>query len=258
MSGRHAEASRDPQHWAYWQREQLAYESGVLPSGQTFRAPRFYGVDENAIFLEDVQGDAEDPNRAAERLGHWQSSATIPDVNWLSGHQLVQRIADTDLDWSQVGADPRAERLWVRWPRLLEQLCALPQTLSHGDFHTDNLLKADDGTVVLDWAALGVAPVGADLAHLSLSTLADHTEAYLTGLGAAHSAAEALFGFRATLILIGASRVHWCLSTGTGVPEGYVDFLWDNAPPFDRLRARGQGSVERMSSRWVGSRPSGS
>jgi hypothetical protein len=35
---------------------------------------------------------------------------------------------------------------------------------------------------------------------------------------------------RHTVVLVGASRVHWMLGSGNDVPDGYVDFLWANRP----------------------------
>jgi hypothetical protein len=84
--------------------------------------------------------------------------------------------------------------------------------------------------VVFDWATLGVSPVGADLAHLALSTLDDLVADYLVGLEGRFDPAAVRAGYRTTLALTGASRVHWMLSRGVPVPQGYEDFLLDQAP----------------------------
>jgi aminoglycoside phosphotransferase (APT) family kinase protein len=94
----------------------------------------------------------------------------------------------------------------------------------HGDFHVGNLIAGDQVTTVLDWGRLGVGPVGADLAHLALSTLEDPLEAYLAGLGGRFDPGLVRLGYRVTLTLTAASRLHWMLTQGMPVPAGYVDF----------------------------------
>jgi hypothetical protein len=224
-SGPHVAGAADPRHWTYWRREALAYASGVLPAGPGLRAPRCYGVVDDVVYLEDVTGPPEAPRVAAHRLGAWQAGAAVPDRPWLAGHQLAQRVAVTDLDWSAVDADPRLAAIWSRRRELLAGLRAVPDVLSHGDFHSGQLTAIDGDTVVLDWATLGVSPVGADLAHLALSTLADLVADYLAGLDGRFGADAVRLGYRTTVALTGASRVHWMLSRGIPVPAGYVDFV---------------------------------
>ncbi|MBB6035847.1 phosphotransferase [Phytomonospora endophytica] len=239
-SGRHAIASREPDHWAYWRREALAYESGVLPTGPGLRAPRCFGVVDDAVYLEDVDGEPEKPVVAAARLGRWQATAKIPQVPWLSGHQLAQRVAVSELDWSAVDADPRMPAVWNRRGELLDALARLPKVLSHGDFHSANLLAADGDTVAVDWCTLGLAPPGADLAHLQLASrehlAADPahtdklTEAYLDGLCGRFTPTHVETTLRVTIALTGASRVHWMLASGHPLPTGYVDFVAAMSP----------------------------
>lgn len=225
-SGRHAEASRRPDHWAYWRREPNAYTSGLLPRGPGLRAPAFYGTDgSDVLFLEHVSGSAEDPATAARRLGRWQATAAVPSAPWLAGHQLAQRLAVTELDWSGVDADPRMAKLWERRAELLDSLADVPVVLTHGDFHPLNLLSSGGDTVVLDWGTLGVAPVGADLAHLMLGCQEDLLGAYLDGLGGHYAEADVRAGVAVTLGLTGASRVHWMLAAGVPVPDGYEEFI---------------------------------
>lgn len=229
-SGRHRHGATDPRHWAYWRREPLAYASGLLPAGPGLRAPRCHGVVDAAVYLEDVAPVPVDVRTAARQLGAWQASAVLPDVPWLGGHQLAQRVAVSDLDWSAVDADERAQRLWSRRHELLERLAALPRVLSHGDVHPDNLRADGPDTVALDWGTMGAAPVGADLAHLALGARADLLDDYLAGADGAFDRDPVEAGCRATLVLVGASRVHWMLATGADLPPGYVDFLWAHRP----------------------------
>ncbi|WP_433429146.1 phosphotransferase [Nonomuraea sp. CA-141351] len=232
-SGRHAPYAADPRHWAYWRREPLAYASGLLPIGPGLAAPRCHGVVGDVLYLADVAGcGPELPGRAARRLGAWQAGATVPDVPWLAGHQLAQRLAAGE--WTPVDADPRVARLWQRQDELLAELARLPVVLTHGDFSAGNLV-AQSGTgggttVALDWATLGAAPVGADLAALALTTFVDPVEDYLAGAGGRFARADVELGYRATLALTGAGRVHWMLSRGMRLPDGYEDFILSRAP----------------------------
>ena len=216
---------QDPRHWAYWRRELLAYESGLLPRGPGLKAPRLLGTDGAAIYLEPATGPAERPELAAERLAAWQATTDPPDADWLAGHQLAQRIAAKDLDWAAVDADPALPEIWSRRHDLLEVLGAVPNVLSHGDFHPGNLIGAGPDTVVLDWGTFGVAPVGADLAHLALGTVRDQLPFYLKGSLGRFAIGDVLVGYRVTLALTGVSRIHWMLSAGTRPSAKYVHFV---------------------------------
>jgi len=224
-SFRRGPEEQDPSHWMYWRREQLAYESGLLPRGPGLRAPRWLGSDADAIYLELATGPAERPELAAERLAAWQATTDPPDVPWLSGHQLAQRIAAKDLDWAAVDADPALAEIWSRRYDLLDVLGAVPSVLSHGDFHPGNLVAAGADTVVLDWGTFGVAPVGADLAHLALGTARDELPHYLKGSGGRFAIGDVMLGYRVTLALTGVSRIHWMLSAGTRPTANYVHFV---------------------------------
>ncbi|MEQ7007989.1 phosphotransferase [Actinopolymorpha sp. B17G11] len=229
-SGRHRHGAREPSHWTYWKRELLAYGSGVLPAGPGLRAPRCYGVSGSTIYLEDVGDRPADVRTSARQLGAWQALAEPPNVAWLSGHQLSQRIEASDLDWSNVRSDNRVKCLWDARHDLLAELAEVAPVLSHGDFHQANLRAYGSDTATLDWGTLGLAPVGADLAHLALSTQRDLLAEYLSGLNGTFSAHVVVRAYRITLALVGSSRVHWMLNEGIDVPDGYVDFLWDNRP----------------------------
>jgi hypothetical protein len=237
-SGRHAAASADPNHWAYWRREALAYTSGLLPRGPGLAAPRCYGVEDDVVYLADVPWCPEQAAVAATRLGVWQATAAIPPVGWLAGDQLAQRIAVSALDWSHVDTDIRLARIWAHRHDLLDALTPVPRVLSHGDFHAGQLRAVADTTIVLDWSTFGTAPAGADLAHLVLSTVDSHEAdslealytAYLDGLGSAVAAPLVRTGYRITVTLTGTSRVHWMLTNGVPVPDGYVDLILDCAP----------------------------
>ena len=77
--------------------------------------------------------------------------------------------------------------------------------------------------MVLDWATLGISPVGADLAHPALSTLEDLVAEYLAGLEDRFDPDAIPVGYRTTVALTVASRIDWMLSRGVPVPRGYAD-----------------------------------
>lgn len=230
-SGRHAPYANDPAHWAYWRREPLAYASGMLPSGPGLAAPRCHGVVDNVIYLAETTGNTESPETAAARLGAWQATATMPAVDWLADHQLSQRIAASDLDWSLVDADPRMAAIWQDRHELLNRLEHVPRVPVHGDFSAGNLIALDDATTVaLDWATFGIGPVGADLASLALSAHSDLLELYLAGLNNQFAKSDVELGYRATLALTGASRTHWMLSQGIQPTDDYIEFVAAQVP----------------------------
>lgn len=229
--GPHAAYADDPRHWTYWRREPLAYVSGLLPTGPGLAAPRCYGVVDDVIYLADIDGEPESPCVAARRLGAWQATSVVPDVPWLSGHQVAQRVALSELDWSAVAADARIAELWDRRDELLERLACLPTVLTHGDFSAGNLIAtASSTTTVLDWATLGVSPIGADPASLALSALVDVLDDFLIGLDARFDPTDVEMGYRVALALTGASRVHWMLARGMRLPAGYDEFVLSHAP----------------------------
>ena len=229
-SGRHAAFANVPGHWAYWRREFLAYSSEVLPAGPCLVAPKCFGTDGNDLYLEAISGSRETIDRAAMHLADWQSRSLVPDLPWLTRDQLGQRVSVTTLDWQSVDADPRAVDLWNRRESLLQRLASLPRVLSHGDYALDNLIARGRETVALDWATLGTAAVGSDLAHLALSASADPTTYFLEASKDFWRSRDVVAGFQAALALVGSSRVHYMLSRELPLPEGYVDFLWENRP----------------------------
>jgi hypothetical protein len=221
-SGRHAAAAREQTHWAYWRRELLAYATKAVPSGPHLTAPRCFGVTDDAVYLQDVTGPTESAATAATRLGAWQARTPLPDVPWLGGHQLAQRIAVSSLDWSGINAPESLRAVWDRRDALLAVVESVPVVICHGDFHVRNLIAGRDTTTVLDWGTLGAGPVGADLAHLALSTGDDVLDAYLDGLGDRFDLEAVLRGYYITMALTATSRVHWMLSRDTPIPPTYI------------------------------------
>jgi hypothetical protein len=204
------------QHHEYWRREFLAYASGVLdalPPG--VEAPRCFGADERPggawLWLEDL-GDAPGgapwpldrygsvARHAGQFNGAYLAGRPLPAVPWLSAgvarsyverwgrhverlgefvdHPLVRR------QWPDATTRDRITRLWRERETFLAALARLPQVLAHLDLFKPNLFLADDPsgrvrTVAVDWAYLGTAAVGEELAPLVCASVAfggDHAE----------------------------------------------------------------------------------
>lgn len=233
-SGPHAEAARRPDHWAYWRRELTAYRSGVLPTGPGLRAPRLYGAADDALYLEYVGEQQPPAGAAAVTLGRWHQTNDTTDHGaeypWLARHQLSQRLDASDLDWARVDLDNALPQIWGRRRASLAELEALPWSITHGDFSTGNLRVLGGDVVVLDWATLGVSPVGFDVAHLALATLDDSLlSLYIGELDGRYDAEAVQVGYRVAVGLVGASRTHWMATRSIPLPPGYIDFVLTQA-----------------------------
>lgn len=229
-SGPHATASRRLDHWAHWGRELTAYRSGILPTAADLRAPRLFGVVDETLYLEYVGDQQPTAAQAAVGLGRWHhadhTADHAEDYPWFARHQLAQRLAVSDLDWSTVDLDARLREIWQRRSAYLSDLKALPWSITHGDFSTGNLRLHGGDLIALDWATLGVSPVGFDIAHLALAALDNSlVEDYLHELQGRYEADAVHFGYRITVALVGASRAHWMASRSIPLPPGYLDFI---------------------------------
>jgi hypothetical protein len=189
-------ASRDP---GVATREVRFYESGLaarLPPG--VRAPRLLGIDRDGphpwLWLEDVGaalGTIRTPAAALEaarrcaglhRLYVAEREA-LERLPWLeregyAAHAHHVPAAHRHLDalanhprWGRLfAAGERAalHRALDRTPWAVGELRRPPPTLVHGDFHVGNLGFESGGTLVaIDWAHVGMAPLGGDVATLS-------------------------------------------------------------------------------------------
>ena len=102
-TGRHAAGAHNPRHWAYWRHEIEAYTSTLLPRGPGLRAPHCYAVEDDDLYLEEVEGERPSIERAAEVLAGWQCPwGEALDHPWLSINQLASRVAVSDLKWTNV------------------------------------------------------------------------------------------------------------------------------------------------------------
>ncbi len=193
-----------------WDREAEAYASGLLeslPPGLV--APRCIAIDRREasawLWLEDIAEEmaAWDVRRyalAARHLGRFNGTylagQPIPEYPWLSRASLpiwvayftrtIGPLLADDRVWAQpLTAElfPEARRADLRrlladsdrWWRAFDRL---PLTLSHLDAFRANLLSRVGShgveTVALDWAMVGTAPLGAEVAQLVIASLFYH------------------------------------------------------------------------------------
>jgi hypothetical protein len=184
LGTRHDAFARDPDHWAYWKREPLAYRSGLLadlPGG--FGAPQLLQIEEKGpeeiwLWLEDVVdvlGGAWPRERyvqAARHLGAFNGAylagtagRPLPREPWLGRAYFRQRFAQAERTggwplfhdpdtWPEplvaehfpAGADGVVRRIWEKRWTLLDELDGLPQTLRHGDAHQHNFIASRSAT----------------------------------------------------------------------------------------------------------------
>lgn len=192
-------------HWNYWRREPLAYQTGfahAVYADAGLGAPRLLAAvaprpGTVALWLEDVAGlpggrwPVARLADVAERLGRAQAgwAGRDPAHTWLSRRWLRQYVASKPIsepvawDHPLVSAVWTAElraglrRLWQRRAVLLDLAEALPQTTCHLDVWPMNLIARGAGPgaeiVLLDWAFVGAGAVGEDVGNLIADSVAD-------------------------------------------------------------------------------------
>lgn len=178
---RHDAVARAPAHWAYWQREPLAYGSSLLTElPGSLVAPRCLalcpaGPEEVWLWLEAMQDHygRHWPDRlyvwAARRLGAFNGTYLCarprPQFPWLGDAYLAQRIQRTDADgglplfedattWRHdllrdvfpLRTGEQLQALWAQRHAIICALAQLPLGLRHGDAHRSNLLVSRPGS----------------------------------------------------------------------------------------------------------------
>jgi hypothetical protein len=195
-------ATADPSDRLYWRREADAYESGLFARAEGAIAPLCGGVvprDDGSVWLwlEDVveartQWTLDDYARLARGLGIFDGAfkrAPIGDRPWLTRRFLpgwvemleprtrkaITSPATWELPVVKLGFPvPLTERIVEvcdRMPRLLAAFDSLPVSLAHNDsWRTNSLLPSDGRVVLIDWAWVGLSPLGVDLGMLTCAT----------------------------------------------------------------------------------------
>ena len=187
--------------WSLAVREPLAYESGLLDAlSEALGAPRLLGYGQQGgrhyLWLEDLgHNDApwslSDYACAAWLLGRFNGAylteRSLPAAGWLGRDWLRSWLAEgaaavAELDRHRTHplvrhvypADLAAELhdLWESRERLLAALDGLPQVLCHHDAFRRNLFLRSGRLRAVDWAFLGVAPLGAEVAPLVTASAA--------------------------------------------------------------------------------------
>lgn len=191
----------DPQHYNYWKREILAYQSGLLQNlPSMLKAPRCLAIEEKDdhtiwLWLEDVSGQfgtnwgSDDYAIAARILGAFNGAyligESLPDEPWLCQRWLSSWVKECDKydDQSALNPDTWKNRLLNEYfpnniferyqnfyngrSSLLDGLLKIPRVLTHNDAWAPNLfLQGENSMIAIDWAFVGITGVGEELGRL--------------------------------------------------------------------------------------------
>ncbi len=221
-------ALTEPTGHAYWRREADVLSTGLTARTAGLRATRAaVDEDDDGITLTQdwVEDDALPGLFVAMALGRFAGS-DLARPRFLARDQLRERLLRTERNggWPTLArttvADV-ADHLWSRRTTFLDLLDVLPQVPQHGDPTAGNLRgRAGDDVVAIDWATLGVGPVGADLGYFALTAreeLEPLLEAYLLGLPAGLATRDEVeLGARVAAVYTALGRAEWALARVAG------------------------------------------
>lgn len=214
----------EPGHFAYWHRPADVATSGAVLATPGLRGPPTrVEEDTEGVTLWTPHLDTVTPSGlfAARCLGAF-AGADLPAYDWLARDQLADRVLRVERrgGWptlARTSLADVADRLWSsRWTHL-DALAGLPQVPQHGDPTPQNLLCRDlDGVQAIDWATLGLGPVGADLGYYSLAA-AEEFEPLLTAYAGALPAGlasldQVALGAQVSAVYTALSRAEWALA----------------------------------------------
>ena len=194
------EMADDQQGFSFWQRESFVAQSNFenkLPVG--LRIPQYLGTTHisdyecwlwQAYLPPDHHWTWDDYYTAAYRLGTWHAQPNDrAHHNWFSQNWMVSWVhgplsrifAMVDeingYEHPLLGAYFAPEELatlqelWRNRQNYLDRLAQLPQTLCHLDAHRGNMNWQGDDLMLLDWAFVGEAALGEELAAFVGATL---------------------------------------------------------------------------------------
>ena len=238
----------DPRHFAYWRREADVLATGIALRTVGVRAP-VAAVEEDddgiTITREWVEDAAVSGLFVAMAMGRF-AGADLARTRFLALHQLRDRLARVEAGggWptlARTTVADIADHLWQHRLGWLARIEELPQVPQHGDPHPGNLPGRDgDDVVAIDWATVGIGPVGADLGLLSLTTREEFEpllDAYLLGLpDTAGDREEVLLGARVSAAYTAVSRAEWALARVAG-GEGALAAKYRHPAVAPHLRA---------------------
>jgi Phosphotransferase enzyme family len=188
--------SDDPVAWDYWQREILAYRSGLLDDLPGLASPRCFATEDHPtrevwLWLEDVAegpGGAwtlSDYGAAARSLGKFNGAyltgRPVPDLPWLTtgrvrswlemGRPIIERLEGFLAEakrphWLTPDQVERLLALWAVRGNLLQKLDRLPRVFCHHDAFCRNLFATGARTVAIDWQVVGTGAVGEEIVPL--------------------------------------------------------------------------------------------
>ncbi len=214
-----------PQNVNYWRRAADVALSGVVAHAPGLRTAEVLRVDEDSdgITLVHEWVESFDPPGPwlAACLGRF-AATDLGSYPWLAGEQLRSRLALVERrgGWRTLGRTPMADvaaHLWDRRSVWLDRSDALPHVAQHGDPSAANILgRSGEDAIGVDWAHLGLGPVGADLGYLSLASREGFEtlcQAYLTFLAPGTAAEEeVLLGARVMAVYTSLTRLDWALA----------------------------------------------
>ena len=246
----------------HWRREADVALSAVVATTDGLREAEVVRVDEDdtGITLVHRRVELTEPPGLwlADCLGRFAGS-DLGAHAWLARDQLRTRLELVGRrgGWLTLARTPMADvadHLWRRRSVWLDRCDALPQVAQHGDASRANMpgrYGDGAGAVAVDWAHLGIGPVGADLGYLSLGTreeLEPLLERYLHAvpMGLAEPA-QVLTGARVTAVYTALTRLDWALARvvdGEGALAG--KFRHPSVAPYIHAMQRQVAQVEAL------------
>lgn len=219
----------DPTGPGWWRREADVALGKIVEGTPGLRSVPIIDVqeDEEGITLISPYLPGERPGGlfVAAALGRF-ADAQLPEQRWLARQQLRSRLALVARrgGWptlARTSVADVAEHLWSRRGAYLDRLDALPHVAHHGDPVPGNMHgRSGPDVLALDWATLGIGPVGSDLGYWSLSAREDFEPLMRAYLDALHpdvaDRAQVLLGARVTAVYTVLTRAEWALARVAG------------------------------------------